>query len=344
MKKVDYLIIGFGFAGLSLAERLRLEDKSFAVFDDNSEDASLVAGGIYNPVILKRFNLAWKADEQLDFAIGIYERIEELLKIQFINANSIYRRFNSIEEQNDWFSASDQPKLSEYLDDQLHSSFEHINSEFLFGKVNKTGFLNTKLLIQTYKKYLVDRGLFIQEKFDYTNVDKGKFTYKNYEFKHIVFCEGNGLIQNPYFNYLPLIGNKGEYITIKCSGLQLKNMIKFSLFIIPLGDDLYKVGATYDRNFSDRSTTTRAKDEIVNKLQKIIELPFEVVDQEAGIRPTTKDRRPILGRHPEYDNFYVNNGYGSRGIITAPSAAKWLYNFIEEKEPLPSEVNIARFN
>ncbi|HIB38419.1 FAD-binding oxidoreductase [Mesonia sp.] len=344
MKKVDYIIVGFGLSGLHFAKKLIDENKSFVVFDDNSENASLVAGGIFNPVILKRFNLAWNADLLLTHAKEVYESLERLLGVKFLHSKPIYRRFNSVEEQNDWFSASDQSQLSKFLNTDLKKSIPYIQSEFSFGEVNKTGYLDTVLLIKSFKNYLQQQGNFIEEAFNYNELNSAKNSYKDFTFNKIVFCEGNGLSLNPFFNDLPLVGNKGEYVTIKCEGLNLEEMLKFSLFLIPLGNDLYKVGATYNRQFKDREPSTSAKKQILIKLDKVLELPYEVVHQEAGIRPTTKDRRALIGRHSEIKNFYVNNGYGSRGILLAPSAAKWLFNFIEYQQELPKEIDIARFN
>ena len=63
--KVDYIIVGLGLAGLAFVEELITANKSFIVFEDTSQTSSLVAGGVYNPVILKRFSPVWNAKEQL---------------------------------------------------------------------------------------------------------------------------------------------------------------------------------------------------------------------------------------------------------------------------------------
>lgn len=76
----------------------------------------------------------------------------------------------------------------------------------------------------------------------------------------------------------------------------------------------------------------------------MITCPFEVVYQSAGIRPTVKDRRPLVGQHSQYKNLYILNGLGTRGVIVAPAISKQLYDLIEQNEPLESEINIARFN
>ena len=62
---LDYLIVGLGLAGTSLCEQLETTDKTFKVGNDSSQVSSIVAGGLYNPVILKRFTMAWLAKEQL---------------------------------------------------------------------------------------------------------------------------------------------------------------------------------------------------------------------------------------------------------------------------------------
>ena len=54
---VDYLIVGLGLAGIAFCEKLDEHGKTFIVINDDSQTSSNIAGGLYNPVILKRFNL-----------------------------------------------------------------------------------------------------------------------------------------------------------------------------------------------------------------------------------------------------------------------------------------------
>jgi len=78
---VDYIIVGLGLAGLAFAEELSAANKTFIVFEDASQTSSLVAGGVYNPVILKRFTPVWNAKEQLKVALPFYQILEEKLNI-----------------------------------------------------------------------------------------------------------------------------------------------------------------------------------------------------------------------------------------------------------------------
>ena len=72
---LDYVIVGSGLAGLMLCEQLRARGKSFVVVSNTSQQASIVASGLYNPVVLKRFNMAWNADQQLPVALSAYKKI-----------------------------------------------------------------------------------------------------------------------------------------------------------------------------------------------------------------------------------------------------------------------------
>ena len=72
-------------------------------------------------------------------------------------------------------------------------------------------------------------------------------------------------------------------------------------------------------------------------------MSYEVVNQVAGIRPTSGDRRPVIGKHPEFENMYCFNGFGSRGVLIAPYLAPKLADHILENSTLEQEIDIARF-
>lgn len=343
---LDYLIVGSGLSGIAVAENLIHRGKKIVVFDDNSQTSSTVAGGIYNPVILKRFTLAWNADEQLKTALPFYKKLEEKLNISLNKKLPIYRRFHSIEEQNNWFSAMDKPLLGEFLDEKLAPTINpSIPSSYSFGHVKNTGVINTGLLLESYKNYLIEIDSFQKERFDYDNLvlNDDYCEYKSLKAKRIIFCDGFGLRKNPYFNYLPLQGNKGEYLIIKSEELKLEVAVKSSVFIIPLGDNLYKVGATYNNWDKSKEPTQEGRVYLLEKLKGFVKCNFEVVNQVTGIRPATNDRKPLIGQHPKYKNLYCCNGFGSRGVLIAPTVALQLINFIEKGIPLEEEININRY-
>lgn len=343
---LDTIVVGLGLSGVALSKKLEDEGKSFLVFEDESQKSSLVAGGLFNPVILKRFTLAWKANEQMQTALPFYRRLEEKLATKFVHQRDIYRKFFSAEEQNNWFEAADKPLLSQYLDTNL---VEHINdnipTEFSFGRVRETGVIDTDVLLKEFRTYLEKESKLRAERFRYKDleIEEDSVIYGKLSAKNIVFCDGFGLLKNPFFNYLPLRGNKGEYITIYSEELQLDKAVKSSVFIIPLGNNLYKVGATYNNKDNNPGPTREAREQLETKLQQLIGCAYEVVDQSAGIRPASKDRRPMLGRHPKHHNLYCCNGFGSRGVLIAPMAASQLFELMEFNNPISEEIDLQRF-
>lgn len=343
--EVDYLIIGSGLAGISFAETCLLHHKTIMVLNDNSQNSTTVAGGLYNPVVLKRFTKIWEAEAQLEISIPFYKKLEEKLNDKFLFEIPLLRKLNSIEEQNNWFTASDKPTLSNYLNSNLETlENEFITNNYKFGKVNHTGFLDTKKLKETYTNYLISQNNYSEETFDYSQlvVEDNHIQYKNIKAKQIVFAEGFGIHSNPYFNNLPLDGTKGELFIIKAEHLNLNEIINSSIWILPIGNDLYKVGATY--NWEDKTTTQteEGKNELLSNLKELISCEFEIIEHLAGIRPTVKDRRPLLGRHHSNKNMYILNGFGTRGVLFAPYLSDKLYHFIENNIELDNEISINR--
>lgn len=342
---LDYIIVGSGLAGIAFAEKAFENNKTFIVLNNQSQNASKVAGGLYNPVILKRFSFVWKAEEQLDLLDGFYSKLEVKLNLKLDYKLPLLRKFYAIEEQNNWFIASDKPKLSKFLStDLVTKKFNHVPSPFGFGEVLHSGYVATELLVNEYIKYLQQTDNYLELNFEHQKLEVHEdfVVYKNLKAKNIVFAEGFGMLSNPYFNDLPLDGTKGELLIIKAPNLDFEVILKSAIFVVPLGNDLYKVGATYNWTDKTNNPTEEAKNELIAEIKQLITCDFEIVEHRAGVRPTVKDRRPLVGTHPKYNRIHLLNGLGTRGVMLAPAMANDLYNLIESKIPLDPHIDIRR--
>ena len=344
--KVDYIIVGLGLSGVAFTKELEANGKSFIVFEDHSQNSSTVAGGMYNPVILKRFTPVWNAISQLNIAIPFYAELERKFNKKYDYKVDIYRIFKSIEEQNDWFVACDKPLLQNYMVPQIVKE-KHLGivADFGYGKLTKTGRIDTKTLLEDYSNDLLKRKILMNERFEYADLvlTGDNVSYKGIKAAKIVFCEGFGLQKNPFFNYLPMQEAKGELLIIHAPELNIDFLIKAAVFVLPLGNNHYKVGATF--NWIDKSCkpSEEGKKELIDKLESFIKVPYTIVDHVAGIRPTVKDRRPLVGTHSKNRNMAILNGLGTRGVMLAPMLAKELYNNLENNIKLDTEISIARF-
>lgn len=344
--KADYIIVGLGLAGLAFTKELEKNKKTFLVFEDHSQNSSMVAGGVYNPVVLKRFTPVWNATEQLEIALPFYKDLEIQFNKKYDYSIDIYRIFKSVEEQNNWFTACDNPVLSNYMSTKLiNEKHEGVLADFGYGKLLNTGRIDTKSLLEDYRNYLSQRNLIRNESFQYSEliITANGVEYKDIIASKIVFCEGFGLKNNPFFNELPMQEAKGELITIHAPNLNINFMIKSAVFVLPLGNNNYKIGATFNWKDKTQLPTEEGKNELLTKLKSVIDVPFEIVEHIAGIRPTVKDRRPLAGKHPKHQNLAVLNGLGTRGVMIAPTFAIALYDHLENGIALDQEISIARF-
>ncbi|UOX35600.1 FAD-binding oxidoreductase [Flavobacterium sediminilitoris] len=346
MIDLDYIIVGSGIAGVCFSEFALKNEKKIVVFENESQPSSRVAAGLYNPVVLKRFSEVWKAKEQLELAMLFYTKIEQNLSAKINFKVPIYRKLASIEEQNNWFQAADKPNLSSFLSTSiLSNSFQYVNAPLGYGEVLNTGYVDIKLLVSRYAAFLEEKRILIKESFDYSKIKflDNEVVYNQYKTKHIIFAEGFGMHSNPFFNELPLDGTKGELLLIKAKDLKVDVTIKSSVFILPIGNDFYKVGATYDWVDKTNLPTKEGKDELIEKLEEVINCEYEIIEHLAGVRPTVKDRRPLVGTHFENKNLHVLNGLGTRGVMLGPFLAKQLFDNIENNKPLEKEIDVDRF-
>lgn len=347
MHTVDYIIVGQGLAGSVLAQHLLIREKQVLVVDEGKENtSSKIAAGLCNPIVFKRLTKSWMIDVVLEKAIAFYRQQEHLLNDSFYYQLPIYKLFTDADEQSFWRQKSNEPELFDWLNPNLEFPFDQEKLTYPHGasRVENSGFLQTRKWLTCYKDFLIKHNAYLKASFSYEDIqfNKDKVYWKDYEAKKIIFCEGYQTINNPYFNWLPFKLTKGEVLTVTFENLQLKAAINKGVFVLPY-DNNYKLGATYDWSAIDEKPTPQGKEELLNKANKFICDQILVKDHKAGVRPTVKDRRPLLGIHRDYSCLGVFNGLGTKGVMLAPYFAEKMVALLENNVPLPTEVDISRF-
>ena len=112
---------------------------------------------------------------------------------------------------------------------------------------------------------------------------------------------------------------------------------------MPIGNHLFKVGATYEWNDLNDLSTEKAKQELITKINAVVSSPYKIISHEAGLRPSVVDRRPEIGPHPLYKHFYVFNGLGTKAVMIAPFFAKQFVDYLQNKALIDADVNSNRF-
>ncbi len=344
--KTDNIIVGAGLAGTWLALQFIKSSKSFVLIDEpRHSKSSFVAAGIFNPILANRQKISYNADEIYPNLGKKYHEIEHLLHEKFYHHHPVSYIIDSLRELNDWAALSESHLFKDFVIMTNERIGDQIISDFGALEIQDSGWVDIPLFLTTFRKKIQYPNHFLNESFDSNELKKtdNGFVYKNIESKNIIFCQGTAIDQNPLTANIKLKPAKGEVLIIK-SEENVEGIIpQNGVFLLPLGNHFYKVGSNFEWKTLDFNPTVSAKNEIISKLTKWFKAPFEIVDHQAGIRPSSLDRRPILGRLDAHPNAYIFNGLGSKGVALAPLYSELLCKYIYDGVKLPPEVDVARF-
>lgn len=340
-----HLIVGGGIAGLSLAFSMYERNIPFKLIDAKKNYSSIVAAGLINPIVFRRTTKSWRVDEFTPYLESFYKKIEALVGLNFFHPISIRRIFAHEQERNEWEKKQLQPEYSSYLNEisTEDNAFSNPKNNFGTGTIERAYYVSTVTFMEQAYRFLEENNFIQYEEVNYSDFDTTTTSYKDEVYEKIFFCQGYSNAENPWFGSLPIQCTKGETLTVHSSQLPKDVSLNLKCFVLPIGNQEFKVGATYDWNSTDLSITEKGKEQLEAHLKTLTDAPYTIIDQKAGIRPTVLDRRPLLGKHSEFPNLILFNGLGTKGYMMAPLLANELLDHVFNNSPLDPEVNIQRF-
>lgn len=129
---------------------------------------------------------------------------------------------------------------------------------------------------------------------------------------------------------------RGQMLLFKLDpGVLSTILYRDGLYVIPRRDGHILVGSTledvgFDKS-TDAATARRLHAEAVALLPALADaVPIR---QWAGLRPGSPDNIPVIGRHPDFDNVFINAGHYRYGVTMAPASAELLADLMEGKTP-----------
>lgn len=344
---VDYLIIGQGIAGTFLSYYLEQENKSYVLIDRNDRSSpSRIAAGIINPVTGRRMVKAWMIDELLPLCWKEYSALGTQLGVTAISQKSVIDFF-----PNPFMRESFLKRIQE-SDQYVHAFAEqnHFNTEFNYefgcGEIRPAYIVHAETILPAWRDHLRAKNALREEAFSVEALDitENGIRYDDITASGIIFCDGAGGADNPWFKQLPFAPNKGEALIVEIPGLTPHHIYKKSMTLAPLDKpDLFWIGSVYQWDFENAEPSEAFRNQAQSVLKEWVRLPFTVRDHVAGVRPATLERRPFVGTHPSFPNVSILNGMGTKGFSLAPFFAKQLVDHLLYNTPLQPEADIARF-
>lgn len=333
--QVDAVVLGRGLAGAVLTETLRQRGLHVRVYDvKRPGNASMAAGGVVNPVVLRRDVPSWRALELLPLAERFYSEWSVRDGWTGWHQLPLVKLFPTPKEADQWSRAmaTDEGRVLLHRVPEPELERDGIVHPHGHGTVPRCAWLNVPAMLEAQRTVLLAEGALVER---VVQPEEVRSTAQGVEVdgvraRWLIRCEGP-------FNTLPgAIPVKGETVVVRIPGVRLSRMVHRGVFLLPLGGERYRVGATFawDDVFSGPSEEARRW--LLERLATFVQRPFTVEEQQVGVRPTSRDRRPLLG--VTAPGQAVLNGLGSRGVLLAPWCAAHLADHLFNGAPLDAEV------
>jgi glycine/D-amino acid oxidase-like deaminating enzyme len=343
--KVDYLFIGQGLVGTWLSYyALQAGKTCMVVNDSHTAAATQVASGVINPVTGRRIVQTWMIDTFLPFAIKAYSDLGAQLNATIVREAPVVLIHPSLQMQESFEYRYEHDNV--YLQKNTASDFEaFMHAPFGTGQINRTVWIDLNLMITSWRQQLISSAQYIEAKFDIVDlqINLEGVLWKGIQANRIVFCDGIGSMENPYFKMLPFAPNKGEALIVEIKDLPNQAIYKNNITIVPWKDQLFWVGSNYEWDFKDATPSMDFRTKMETALKQLLKIPFTVVDHIVGIRPANQERRPFVGLHPLYPAIGICNGMGTKGCSLAPYFAHQFIAHCETGSSIHPEASLERF-
>ncbi|MDQ8194429.1 FAD-dependent oxidoreductase [Coraliomargarita sp. SDUM461004] len=347
-----HLIVGAGLAGCLLAWRLQQAGQHFLLLGSTAMPAAFkVAAGVINPVTGRWMTKTWNFDQLLPEAQATYQALEQQFGIQV---------FHRIPEVRFCQNADDIKRLGRRL---RNPRYHNVLSRYFapgeaapgfndphgsFG-IEQAAYIELPKLVTHLRTAFAQQGLFRDETFHHSALQPTTdgWQYQDLYATKVIFCEGAAAMHNPWFPNIALQPAKGETLLCHSPTLQLPHKLyHHKKWLLPYPDGSFRVGATYDEADLSETPTAPRKAELLAATHAALKEShrIEITTHLAGVRPSTRDSRPIIGAHPSQAGLYLLNGLGSKGASTAPAMSQQLVNHLLTHAPIDTEVDLARLD
>lgn len=356
----DFCVLGAGLAGLAVSKNLIESGVSVCLIDidDIASGASGTPLGLVNPATGRAGTKVWRAEECYSAVYDDLKKVQAHTDIRIFDKTGVLRpaqdekmasrmfdNVNKYDWQEGWCSWLDQQEVKE-----LNADVHCVEGAMWLPKaltVDTSAYLNAKAQL------LSKKGLTIYTKTKYNlfkTEDGFNLSIPNSEdihTKHVIHTAGAFTKDSPYWDDLPIHPIKGQVAIFESPRAKDFNYSISALgYIASISDTHFVAGSTYEHHYDHLDPDNEGLEYLTNRLSGVYPALFrdsKLMNQWAGVRASSPNKKPILGRHPEHTNLFVFTCMGSKGLLYSEYLGKMLTDFILKGSAIPKEISLNRF-
>lgn len=340
-----FVVIGGGLSGCSLAlELLMRGEKVLLIHKAEDYTASNIAAGLINPIVPKTIKKTWNIDTIFPLIPIYYHQLEEILGQKIYFEYPCIQVHTHADDLVQWKKKWTDEDMKTIVSEQKSWQEPGIHASLAFSKVNHTARVDVQAMCRSIIEIFQSKNQFLSEKFNFDDFDPENNQYNGIRAEHFVFCEGAGVLSNPYFQQIPHIPVAGDILLCDIHGLEHTDVIyKKQQWLIPDSHGHYFAGSNYHPGSMSAAPNQEDATQILENIQKWCSADIRMIKHLRGVRPTVQDRRPLLGKSLLSSNVHIYNGMGSKGCSLIAWLTPIMADYLIEGKVVPAETNVQRF-
>ena len=342
--RAEFLIVGQGLAGTTLAWTLLQRGRTFLIVDrEDPITSSKIAGGLVTPITGMRLTLNWRYEELQNEAVRFYRHKERVLGRRLYFPRPHLRLLRNEREAEIWERRQTEPELQKFIVKSTGVDANRIAAPFGGFQQRRAGFLDSAAFIEASRAHFQSLGAYEIGEVNEEDLDLGKTDvgWRGRRFSNVVLCQGWEVAKSRGFSWLPVDHTQGAVLSVRAETGETRRILNQGCWLMNRAGGQVLAGSTYETKFDQPHVADpNAVERLIGRLNAMVKGGIEVLGSQTAVRPGIKKNKGAIGRHPVHERLVLMNGLGSKGVLRAPFLARRLVDHLLDGSALEPEIDV----